>query len=252
MSVKSLKKTLPVEYSTEYRIAKDKMLMIEKVCRLWLKISGPLAFIMLMSFEAVGLEVTDAQPEGQAAESAPAHVGFFFRMDIRGGLALYSGSGRVHPTPGVRALWNPEHLGPMLGGQFSIGGSVIPGLAIHGDIGYERLLTTKQDPSSQAYGTFSAGLGVTHYFMPINIYITGSVRWMRNFLILDDAEVCYASDRIYPYDGIGLWTMFGKEWLVGENTGLGVGVGANYGFSFSDTPTFHYFSALGFLTLTVN
>lgn len=64
------------------------------------------------------------------------------------------------------------------------------------------------------------GVGVTYYFMPINIFVSGSAGISR--FILDDKNNNVSSS---SKNGFGLSFKAGKEWWVGANWGLGVSAG---------------------------
>ncbi|MCP4680295.1 MAG: hypothetical protein GY854_33345 [Deltaproteobacteria bacterium] len=185
-------------------------------------------------------------------ESQPIyHDGFFFRITLGVGFGLYSGSGRAAPKPGLRALRDPVHKSLLIDGILSMGGYVAKNWALHGDMAYDGMPIKKDDPTSQEFGHFSAGLGATHYFMPWNLYLTASVRWARILLRLEEAETCWFSEEFHTYDGIGGWLTFGKEWM-GKRTGFGLGLGVNYIRSLSEKQTFDQLGVMLLLTLTPN
>jgi hypothetical protein len=196
------------------------------------------------------------QPERPFAQKSDdsqvdPHAGFFFRMTLGIGFGLYSGSGRAAPKPGLRSLNDPVHKSLLVDGVLSFGGYVAENWALHADIAYDGMPIQKDDPTTQGFGHFSAGVGLTHYFMPWNIYLTGSVRWARILLRLEEAEVCSFSDEFHTYDGIGGWLSIGKEWQD-KGTGFGLGLGVNYVRSLSEEQTFDQLGVMLLLTLTPN
>jgi hypothetical protein len=64
------------------------------------------------------------------------------------------------------------------------------------------------------------GLGITYYFMPINIFVSGSLG-IAKFTLNDQTNDVSASSK----NGFGLSLKAGKEWWVGTNWGLGVSAG---------------------------
>jgi hypothetical protein len=62
------------------------------------------------------------------------------------------------------------------------------------------------------------GIGLTHYFMPANFFLSGTVGFSRlNFSQIDFLEPTYSSKL-----GLGLAAKAGKEWWIADNLGLGV------------------------------
>ncbi len=59
------------------------------------------------------------------------------------------------------------------------------------------------------------GVGITHYFMPANFYIAGS-------LGLATAELSYANTTIETDSGWGINAVIGKEWWVSKSWSLGL------------------------------
>jgi hypothetical protein len=64
------------------------------------------------------------------------------------------------------------------------------------------------------------GLGITYYFMPINIFVSGTLG-IAKFILKNEANDLNASSE----SGFGLSLKAGKEWWVGANWGLGVSAG---------------------------
>ncbi|MGE5479893.1 MAG: hypothetical protein ACM3U1_05645 [Chloroflexota bacterium] len=108
-----------------------------------------------------------------------------------------------------------------------IGGRVAENLLLHGTITsaaipgptVEHESTGKKETidSDNSLGEVMFGAGLTYYFMPTNIFISGSVGLgMFTFSGGHDVD---ASDA-----GIGVQLKAGKEWWVGDDWGLGVAV----------------------------
>ena len=121
--------------------------------------------------------------------------------------------------------------------EIAIGGIIAPNLALHGTI-WGWVIT---DPDAEvAVGgsapmsgelsgdlTLSAlGGGLTYYFMPINIYLTGSIGF--GSMSIDLGGVSGDTDT-----GLALEAAVGKEWFVSNRWGLGLAVGITY-HSFPD------------------
>lgn len=105
--------------------------------------------------------------------------------------------------------------------NFAIGGIVSPNLALHATL-YGWLI---QDPDVEVAGVnekangdldLSAfGVGLTYYFMPSNIYISGSLGLGK----LSSEELAAVGEtKEYPVFDLTV----GKEWWVGSSWGLGM------------------------------
>lgn len=66
------------------------------------------------------------------------------------------------------------------------------------------------------------GVGLTYYFMPINIYLSGSLTLSGNSIDLKGEEAETGG-------GLGGYFAVGKEWWISENWGIGVALFAYYG-----------------------
>lgn len=65
------------------------------------------------------------------------------------------------------------------------------------------------------------GIGLTYYFMPINIYLSGSLTLSGNSIDLKGEEEEAGG-------GLGVYFAVGKEWWISENWGIGVALFAYY------------------------
>jgi len=138
--------------------------------------------------------------------------GFFLRLSTGGGYAstsLTNGGSKLKLSGGAGDL------------NIAIGGIVSPNLALHGTL-FGWTITDPKVSLGNASGTANADLtlsgfggGLTYYFMPVNIYISGTIGLGR--LRINGAG---------PVGQSNLGPMFdvtaGKEWWVGESWGLGV------------------------------
>jgi len=117
--------------------------------------------------------------------------------------------------------------------DFKIGGAVKENLILHATLYANSLVGPKVTLKSGESAKFSdnltvteslLGAGVTYYFMPLNVFVSGSAG-ISNFTI-DNRDINYkaSTDR-----GFGLQLKAGKEWWVSRRWGLGVA--ATYGMS---------------------
>jgi hypothetical protein len=132
-----------------------------------------------------------------AAVSGPSHHGFFLRMDLDAG---------YHDTSGGSTTVD----GPGAGFGISIGGNVADNLALFGTFAGSG---SSGESTRAAHGIL--GVGLTYYFMPANVFLSGAVGFAGMRITLNDVD--YDSDA-----GFGGRFGVGKEWFVSDSWGLGV------------------------------
>ena len=113
-----------------------------------------------------------------------------------------------------------------LAGTFSldIGGAVAGDLALHGRLASFVTFNPTVEVDGTDLGTAEDlsisftlfGIGLTYYFMPVNIYLTGVVG------ISGVSTTFRGETRQGSYRGLGLNFDVGKEWWVSDNWALGV------------------------------
>jgi hypothetical protein len=162
-----------------------------------------------------------AHPE--AEPSPPAHVegreqhdGFMLRLTLGvggGGTNFETDDGADMNLTGVSGSFGID-----------IGGALTENLVLHGRLSSFTLFDPKVELGGQDLGRaedasvtanlFAAGL--TYYFMPVNIYLTGAVgvSWLSASYRGDDGRSTDA--------GLGVNLDVGKEFWVGDNWGLGI------------------------------
>ena len=102
--------------------------------------------------------------------------------------------------------------------NFALGGIVSPNTAVHATL----LGWVVSDPDAKVSGTTvgtingdfelsGGGVGLTHYFMPANIYLSPTVGLGRLSIDSDHTDIGLVTD-----------LTIGKEWWVGSQWGLGV------------------------------
>jgi hypothetical protein len=171
--------------------------------------------------------------EGQPAPGAHAHDGLFMRFTVGPGFGIYSGTGQVITTDGA-VVTDPSNQGSQVGGSISLGGTVGENLILHGDIWFSIVSTEKKENLLyQEFGTAVVGMGVTYYWMPVNIYVTGSIGMANSFLVLHEGTAT-KSDQDLARDlttGVGVAFQVGKEWWVGDNWALGVALQGEFTYA---------------------
>jgi len=173
-----------------------------------------LAFVFL-PFHATGA-VAGGKPR--------THDRFFLRMAAGGGWF----SNKLN---GVGA--DLEFSGFSGDGDIAIGGMVSPNLALHGTIfGWAAAdpdLKLTPGGSGTAKGTVDMsafGGGLTYYFMPANVYVSGTLGFGSFSFTPDNGPSTDTGD------GLAFELTAGKEWWVGNSWGLGIS-GA---YTFSSVP----------------
>lgn len=114
-------------------------------------------------------------------------------------------------------------------GNFAIGGIIAHNLALHGTLWGWALDDADgefndQDFESNVAVTMSAiGGGLTYYFGPSNLYLSGSVGM--GSLDFHDEDDTFDGDTDH---GVVVTALLGKEWWVGNSWGLGLAGEVNY------------------------
>ena len=166
-------------------------------------------------------EATDAAAVDLAAEDntgAHTHDGFFLRL-VGGSMAMGIGTSEEGgSSTGIASV----------GGAFeaSVGGIVAENLALHVDfLSASGEATWAESPENEVFSRnqdvelTAVGIGITRYFMPNNVYLSGSLMstWLRTPTFDDEDNV----EMAIGYGGL-LSVRAGKEWWVGDDWGLGV------------------------------
>jgi hypothetical protein len=153
------------------------------------------------------------------------HDGFFLRLAIgMGGGALGGDDHTLEATEtGVSGFG--------LATDIAIGGAIVENLILHADIYQVTLFNPTvhvddedagdADEVGDSYGVgqdvrmAGLGIGVTYYFMPVNVYLSGSIGLGQAVFEGDHGDT-EGSDL-----GFGFNAMIGKEWWVGADWGIG-------------------------------
>jgi hypothetical protein len=164
---------------------------------------------LLVTAVAVTLAVL-VLPQASFAGGGPRdHLGFFLRLTAGG---TYASSG----DDGLDVSG--------FGGDFTfaLGGCISENVALHGtlfswalsdpDVEIDGIGEGELDGS---YSMSAYGGGITYYFMPVNMYLSGNVGL--GFLSIDTDFGDETSD-----PGVALDVSLGKEWWVGNSWGLGL------------------------------
>lgn len=139
------------------------------------------------------------------------HEGFFLRLQL--GPSSLDISSKEAPVSFGGA-----------GGVFSVafGGAIVDNLVLYGELVSDTALDPKITVGSQSFGTrdlsvgvLGFGPGIAYYFMPINVYVSGTLLAARAIIQTPDGSA--NSDF-----GLGARLGVGKEWWVSKSWGLGI------------------------------
>ena len=158
----------------------------------------------------------------QTQEGYHEHDGFYLSMNAGpafGPITLTANNGPIHKL---------EYSGPGAIVDFKIGGTIKKTLSLSFDVisrdivGPDVKVDSVKGSSSSDYSAndITYGLGATYYFMPINIFLSGTVG-IGVFQFKDELNKIDAKSK----SGLGMQVKVGKEWWVGKDWGLGVSGG---------------------------
>jgi|GEM_PF-1162976 len=184
--------------------------------------------------EALEAKGDCVKPEKEEDEAGyHKHDGFFLRMTPGFGVGGFKVSGNVTDSDGL-IVKNPSDKGAV--GTFSLllGGEVSDNLTIHADFwSYSTMGEHGQDLYT-GITTGGVGLGLTYYFMPHNLYLSGTLSPAFTALSVIRDLNNDTSHKTHMAYGLNASLTFGKEWWVSKNWGLGIAVRGEYGFAQND------------------
>jgi hypothetical protein len=141
------------------------------------------------------------------------HDGFYMRLSFGVGGAATSGAG-------------VKYSGGSLAFGAAFGGAITRHLVLYGEF----FVHTIPNPTVKGFGSSQSldgtevdilgfGPGVAYYFMPLNLYLSGT-------LLLQQVQLSDSNDSsnsvALTNTGIGCSLMVGKEWWVSADWGIGV------------------------------
>jgi hypothetical protein len=175
--------------------------------------------------------MTSLSPQGKPEPDPGSHRhdGFFVRLLTGPGVGFHSGSGTIDNgdvgdySGTAYAMWN---------GQLALGAAVVEDLIVYAafwgnsafvsDNSYEK-------PKSSIGGYGGLNLGINYYLMPANVFVGGEIgSAFGSYRVYDSSDW---SPEYYNYDplfGFDVKVLFGKEWWVSDNWGLGLAVSGSY------------------------
>jgi len=169
--------------------------------------------IRLASLFAVAALLPALPAHARLLDDQHEHDGFFLRFHLGGGSS--------------EAKWKggPTDLsmgGPASNFSFSLGGSIATNLILFGELtsvyGQNPDVIFEGERFRTENTTFSVagfGPGLSYYFMPVNLYLSGSLLLMR-------AQTTGNGAIGETEQGLGFKVALGKEWWVSRDWGLGI------------------------------
>jgi hypothetical protein len=143
-----------------------------------------------------------------------AHDGFYMR--------LHAGFGYLDTSESMSGVkYSYSGGGATIGAAF--GGTIAPNLILYGEFLGTSVAGASVTVGGLDYGEvdmtlYGIGPGIAYYFMPINLYLSGTLTFTR--ISFTDS---YTAEDLSDTDiGIGLSLMVGKEWWVARDWGLGL------------------------------
>ncbi len=157
--------------------------------------------------------------------TAPDHKGFYLSMGLG---PVFGGIDFKTNESGIPSQQKWTGTGAIF--DLKIGGTLKENLILHGTIISNSLPGPKIETNSGSgkatnnlnIGEAMIGGGLTYYFMPSNIFLSGSLGLGNYTLLNTDTDTNISTDR-----GLGMQLKVGKEWWVSKRWGLGVA--ASYG-----------------------
>jgi hypothetical protein len=168
-------------------------------------------------------ELEDEEAEEQEAiAGAYRHDGMMFRVNFGAGVGSLWSKGEAYQWPG-RFSVSP-------GGYQSLafGGAVTDNLLLHGDL-HAFVDVGRSEQTDPLRITGLLGFGASYYFMPANVYLSGTVG-PAMAVVSYDRQRYVETDRS-RFTGIGGVLNLGKEWWVHRSWGVGMAAGLLYTYT---------------------
>jgi hypothetical protein len=184
------------------------------------------------SYSALGTQEPEIEPGAWDPWAYPyskthQHDGFYLRLSVGIGGGVISGDGHVASGVDEVAL---SSFG--IGSSIGLGFALIPNLILHLDLSFASFFNSDVDVDGDDQGAAAyadpglgvgedqqlvgLGIGMTYYFMPANIYLSGSLGIGR--VVFEDDD----GDRGASSVGLAGNLMLGKEWWVANDWGIGI------------------------------
>jgi hypothetical protein len=175
------------------------------------------------------------------------HEGLMFRATAGGGTGAYKITGRTEQLDLRQgSATDLQELNGASGFTLSLGGAIEENLIVHGTFTNFGIMDGHDDPVHDGLDIYSIGLGLTYYWMPYNVYFTGSVG--PSVSLLQDGDDNYVNDAW----GGQATAAIGKEWWLGDDWGLGFAVQGAYSYTSDGDVTVQGGSGMVLFSATYN
>ena len=172
--------------------------------------------VCLMVLSLLILPAISALAQYERVAGYHEHDGFFLRFHAG------AGSGKMVETDIPISDLTLTGMSGVF--RFQIGGSIASNLILFGELGAFSMSDPDIDYGeyTQAYADIELsitdyGVGLTYYFMPSNIYVSGTLTFSKNRLSIRAMDVTGETEM-----GYGGYLSAGKEWWVSGDWALGV------------------------------
>ena len=156
------------------------------------------------------------------------HDGFFMRFLLGGSSSKMTFKVKSNDMQ----LGDMEFSGLSIAFRFQIGGEIAENLNAFGEVGAITIDNPKVKVAGKSYDTEETlasnsdfGAGLTYYFMPINIYVSGSILASKAQLEYKEGSKTTKGESDM---GLGLFLTTGKEWWIDIDWALGASIYAAY------------------------
>ncbi|MCP4601215.1 MAG: hypothetical protein GY847_11940 [Proteobacteria bacterium] len=178
---------------------------------------------------------------------AHEHTGIFFRGTAGVGGGGYHTSGDTdNLNRNGDSTTHLDEFNSTTGLSISLGGSIAENLILHANLTKLGVSDDENDPAHPGMDLYGLGIGITRYWMPVNIYLTGSV----------GPAISLLQDGDDDYNNVAFGLMgkaaVGKEWWISENWGIGIAVQANYSYTTLNSVHFQEGSCVAVFSATYN
>jgi hypothetical protein len=172
---------------------------------------APVSLATVPSTAAPAVEACASLP-GYPTRLPRVHDGFYLRLTQGFGTGSVKGDGT-------------KYSGGSFGFSAAFGGALTPHLVLYGEFLFHAIPNPKGDAqvdrptlAGNPVASFGFGPGIAYYFMPLNLYLSGSLLLQQTLLFKSYSDGTDGQ----LITGLGLSLMVGKEWWVSGDWGLGV------------------------------
>jgi hypothetical protein len=190
---------------------------------------------------------SDVSQSVAPAREAHQHTGAFFRGTVGGGGGGYYTSGDTDNLDlDSHSATHLDDSNSASSVSMSIGGSLKKNLMLHADFNKIGIQDDDDDAAHPGLDLYGLGIGITRYWMPVNIYLTGSIGAAVS--LLQDGDDNYNNAAFGVLGKVSV----GKEWWISSNWGLGVAVQGTYSYTTLDSVHVQHGSCAAVFSATYN